>query len=147
MKKSVVLLSVLLLTGWTIAFAGKDPGVSPRVEAAFKKEFPAAQSVKWIQSQEYHKAVFVLLDYRVEAVFSDEGKLLETKRDLLYHQLPLAVIKELEYRFPGAEITEIKEVNTNGNTTYRLLAETKKRGYRVVATPDGNISITERLKK
>ena len=147
MKKILFMLSLMLAVGWTSAFANNDPKLNPRVEAAFKKEFPAAQHVEWIKGQENFKAVFVLADYRVEAWFSADGELLSTARDLLYNQLPLAVMKEVENRFPASKASEVKEITDSRGTLYQLLLETEKRNYRISATPNGEITVTERIRK
>ena len=147
MKKFLLLLSGLLLIGVITSTAQMDPVVDSRVKDSFKKEFPEAQSVKWLDMQDYNRADFVTNDYRLQAFFSKQGDLIETRRDLSYNQLPLVVMKELEKNFPGAEFSEMEEVSNNTGTKYILRVQTEKRKYKVVATPDGTISITERMKK
>lgn len=147
MKKFFLPLSFLLVAGWTTTFAQSESVVNSRAGESFRKEFPGAQFVKWTETQNYQVVDFVLMDYRLEAFFSKQGELLETHRDLNYNQLPLAVMKELEKSFPNANYSEIEEVNNNVGTKYILRVETLKRNYKVVATPDGVVSITERIKK
>ncbi len=129
MKKIFLFLSFAMIIGMTSAFASTDPNVSPKVQQSFKKEFPTAEYVRWGKDQDYLKASFVFADYRTEAWFSADGQLLGTIRDLLYNQLPLAVMKELEKRFPTADIIEIREITNSNGTTYKMVAETKKGKY------------------
>ncbi|MFI5133976.1 MAG: PepSY-like domain-containing protein [Chitinophagales bacterium] len=147
MKKIFLMLALIATVAATTVFANDDPKVNPRVQESFKKEFPGAQYVKWDKDQDYFKVIFVLADYRAEAWFSTDGELLGTTRDLLYDQLPLAVMKELEKKFPIANATEIKEVTNNYGTLYKLVLEDKKCSYRISATPNGEISVTEKIKK
>jgi hypothetical protein len=147
MKKIILMVFLLLSVGWTTAFANDDPKLDPRVEKAFKKEFPAAQYITWTEVQEYLKAVFVLVDNRVEAWFSVEGELLATARDILYNQLPLVVMKEVEKKFPASETTVVSEINNSNGTFYRLMLEASNKKYRINVTPNGEIAIVEKIKK
>ena len=147
MKKFLLLLSSLLVVGVITSTAQMDPVVDSKVKESFKKEFPEAQSVKWLDRQDYNRADFVMKDYRLQAFFSKQGDLIETCRDLSYNQLPLAVMKELEKNYPGAEFSQIEEVSDNSGTKYDLVAETSKKIFKVVATPDGTTSIIERTRK
>jgi len=147
MKKNFLLLSGLLVAGWITVIAQGDPIVDSRTQESFKKEFPDAQFVKWTAISDYQVVNFVLLDHRLEAFFSKQGELLETRRDLNYNQLPLAVMKELEKNFPDSDLSEIEEISNTDGTKYILVAETTKRKYKVAATPDGTLSIIERTKK
>jgi hypothetical protein len=147
MKKIFLMLSLIAAVAGTTAFANDDPKVNLRVQESFKKEFPGAQYVKWGKDHDYFKAIFVLADYRAEAWFNTDGELLATTRDLLYDQLPLAVMKELEKKFPSANATEIREVTNSNGTLYKLLLEDKKVKYSISATPNGEVSVTEKIKK
>src|SRR5690242_13434965 len=109
MKKNLLLLSILLVVGVITSTAQMDPIVDSKVKDSFKKEFPEAQSVKWLGSQDYNRADFVMKDYRLQTFFSKQGDLIETRRDLSYNQLPLAVMKELEKNFPNTELSQIEE--------------------------------------
>src|SRR5690242_4864004 len=118
MKKFLLLLSSLLVVGVITSTAQVDPVVDPRVKDSFKKEFPEAQSVKWLNAQDYNRADFIMKDYRLGAFFSKQGELLETHRDLNYNQLPLTVMKELEKNFPGTTFSQIEEISDGSGTKY-----------------------------
>ena len=147
MKKSFLLLLGLLVAGMITTFSQNDMILNPRVEETFKKEFPEAQFVRWTEGTDYSRVDFVLMDYRLGALFSNDGQLLETHRDLIYNQLPLTVMKGLEKDFPEADFSQIEEISNSDGTKYKLQVETKKRYYTVLATADGTISIVERSKK
>ena len=147
MKKFLLALSFLLVAGGITTFAQSDPFINPEVKQSFNKEFPGAQFVKWTGAQDYHRVDFVLMDYRLEAFFSKQGELIETRRGLNYNQLPLAVMKGLEKNFSDASFSEIEEITNSSGTKYSLRAETTKRKLGLVATPDGTLSIIERIKK
>ncbi|HVT84741.1 MAG TPA: hypothetical protein VHD35_06045 [Chitinophagaceae bacterium] len=146
MKKIFLFMSFAIVVGMTSAFAGKDPKVGPRVQQSFKKEFPAADFVKWDKDQDYFKATFVLNDYRTEAWFSEEGELLGTVRNLLYDQLPLAVMRGIEKKYSAEDIIEIREITNADGTTYKMTAINKKGKFGLSATPDGDVVRTGKIK-
>lgn len=146
MKKIFLFLSFAMVIGMTNAFAGNDPSVNPTVKQSFKKEFPSAEYVKWDKDQDYFKATFVLNDYRTEAWFSDEGELLGTIRSLLYNELPLAVMRGIETKFPSADISDIREINNINGTTYKMIAATKKKKFGLSATPNGEVVKTGKIR-
>jgi hypothetical protein len=146
MKKFFLFLSFALIIGMTSAFASNDPNVSARVQQSFKREFPSAEYVTWDKDQDYLKASFVLADYRAEAWFSGDGQLLGTIRDLLYNQLPLAVMKEVDKKFSASNITEIREITNSNGTTYKMVVETRKGKFNISATPDGEVTKTGKIK-
>ena len=147
MKKIFLLLSSLLVVGVITSTAQRDPSVDPKVKESFKKEFPEAQLLKWSGTPDYNRADFVMKDYRLEAFFSKQGELIETRRDLIYHQLPLTVMKELEKNFPETTFSQIEEISNSSGTKYSLIAEGSKRIFKIVATPDGTTSVVERTRK
>ena len=147
MKKIFLSLSFLVVIGLSTSFAQNASAINSFTEQAFKKEFPGAQFVKWRATSDYNIVDFVLRDHRIEAFFNKQGELLETRRDLNYNQLPLAVMKELEKSFLHANFSEIEEITNNINTKYLVRVETLKRKLKIIATPDGVVSIIERTKK
>ena len=146
MKKIFLFLSFAMIVGMTSAFASGDPSVGPRVQQSFKKEFPTADFVKWDTDQGYFIATFVLNDYRTEAWFSEDGELLGTVRNLLYDQLPLAVMRGVEKRFPSQNISEIREISNINGTTYKMVVATKKGMFGLSATPDGEVTKIGKIK-
>lgn len=147
MKRKLVTLTLAFVMIGATAFATNGPKVSEKILASFNKEFPGAQHVKWNESNDYLSAVFVLSDFRAEAWFDVNGELLGTSRDLLYNQLPLAVMRSIESRFPDASPIEVKEITNSNGTSYRLVLDTKKVKYTVKSNADGEIYITDKTKK
>lgn len=145
MKKFFLFLSFAMVIGMTQAFAANDPDVNSKVKQSFKKEFPSAAFVTWDKQQDYFKASFVLNDYRTEAWFSNEGELLGTIRNLLYNELPLAVMRGIETKFPSADILEIREITNSEGTTYKMTATIKKKKFGLSATPNGEVVKTGRI--
>lgn len=146
MKKFFLFLSFAMVIGTASAFAANDPNVNPVVKQSFKKEFPLAEYVSWDKDQDYFKASFVLNEYRAEAWFSEEGELLGTIRTLLYNELPLAVMRGIETKFPTADISDIREITNSNGTTYKMVASTSKKKFGLNASPNGEVVTTGRIR-
>ena len=129
------------------AFAGKSYPVNEEVKEAFKKEFPGAEVLSWDDAGDFVKAVFLLNGYRSEAYFDPEGELQVAVRNLFFNQLPLAVTKSVDKRFPDADILEVTEISRAEGTSYRIRLETTTKKYKLNLDANGQIISTERSKK
>ena len=147
MKKYFLSLAVLLTLGATTLFAGTSPGGNPKAVEVFKKQFVNAENVKWSFEGGYDKATFILGGNRAIAVFSSEGELMGSMRDLVYNQLPLVVITGLDNKYPTAVLIDIREVTTAEGTRYKFTLEQKSKKYAVSITPDGSVETVQRLKQ
>jgi hypothetical protein len=147
MKKLFLALSLLLAVSVSSVFANEGATVNEQVQAAFKKEFPAASLIEWNNPGEYYKATFMLWGHRTEAYFTEDGQLQGSIRSLFYNQLPLAIMTSVDKRFEGAEILDVNEINNSNGTTYSLLLEVGSRKYRVKANATGGITEVNKLKK
>ena len=146
MKKLFLSLSVMLTVAGTV-LANDKTKVNEQVEAAFKKEFPAANLIEWNKPGEFYKATFMLWDHRTEAYFTEDGQLQGSIRSLFYNQLPLAVMTAIDKRFEGAGILEVNEINNTEGTTYSLLLEVNNKKYGVKANASTGITEVRKLKK
>jgi hypothetical protein len=149
MKKIIVALSVVAITGLTPVLANGDPGDS-RTEEIFIRQFSGAENVKWADLENNFKKVsFTLGGTRAEAYFSSEGELLGTVRNLFFSQLPLVVIQSVNNRFAGSVIVEVKEIANAEGTSYRVVFEHKNKKYNLKLNSSGEIleQQKEKLKK
>ena len=147
MKRIFVSLSFMLAVGLTTVFANDEINVSDKVKEAFKKEFARAESVKWSDLGDYQLATFVFGSHRMEAYFNTDGELQGSVRDLLFDQLPLAVMRSFDNRFAGADISDIREITNTEGTSYRLTVESQHKKYHVKVDTGGNFSEIVKVKK
>ena len=141
-----VLTGALMIAGLSFAFvAGPEPGLVVLNE--FKKEFAAAENVTWDKQDEFDKATFTLAGRRVVAYFNSNGQLEGCIRDLFFDQLPLAVMTAVDKKYGTADIIDIREVSNSEGTSYRLTVESNQRRHRIKVTPDGNITVIEKVRK
>src|SRR4030095_4409003 len=146
MKRSIIVFSAILIVITATAFVGAKPGGNP-AEATFQKEFNGATNVKWTEGKDVISASFILSDSRIIAYFSNEGELLGTARNVLFSQLPLAVIKEINNRFGNAPISDIIEYTSGMDTYYGMYVDTPTKHLKVKISSDGDVTVEKRTKK
>jgi hypothetical protein len=145
MKKFIVAFAAAVTLISTTAFAGGKEKINPAL-STFEKEFKGAEDIKWNENRDVITAAFVLNNFRVEAYFSYSGELIGTARNILFNQLPLKVIKEVNNRYGSTPIYEITEYNVGGDTFYDMTVELPAKKLRVRATQAGDLSVIKKVK-
>jgi len=128
------------------AFVGAKPGGNP-AEATFQKEFSGATNVKWTEGKDVISVSFVLSDSRIIAYFTNEGDLLGTERNVLFNQLPLAVVREINNRYGNAPIADIIEYTSGVNTFYGMYVDTPTKHLKLKISSEGEVTVEKRTKK
>ena len=144
MKKFIVASAAVLTLISTSAFAGHNE-FNP-AQNTFQDQFKGATDVKWQEGKETIKAAFALNGYHVEAYFSYTGELIGTARNVLFNQLPLAVVKEINTRYGSAPVYDIIEYNSDSETFYQMTVELPGKKLQVNATAGGDISVLKKIK-
>jgi hypothetical protein len=145
MKKFFITIAAALTLISTTAFAATG-GDNP-AETTFQKEFQGASEVKWTKTKETISADFVLGNSRIVAYFNYNGELLGTARNVLFNQLPLNVIREINNRYGSMPVYDITEFSVGGETFYRMDVETPAKDLKLHVTSAGDISVLQRIKK
>jgi predicted small secreted protein len=118
MKKTILAIAVMLVTGATSAFANTKDGINQRVASAFHKDFNNAQSVSWQQETTFIKATFSLNNQILFAYYDQEGQLIAVVRNILSDHLPILLQAELKKNYSSFWITDLFELGTESQTTY-----------------------------
>jgi len=145
MKKFIIAFGAALTLISTTAFAGGKEKVNPAL-STFQNEFKGATDVKWQQGKNVITAGFNFNGLRTEAYFTYDGELLGTARNVLFNQLPLAVIKQIDTRFGTAPVYDIIEFSAGSETFYQIIVELPKKKLEVRATSGGDISVLRKIK-
>ena len=145
MKKFIIAFGAALTLISTTAFAGDKEKVNPAL-STFQNEFKGATDVKWQQGKNVITAGFNFNGLRTEAYFTYDGELLGTARNVLFNQLPLAVIKQIDTRFGTAPVYDIIEFSAGSETFYQMIVELPKKKLEVRATSGGDISVLRKIK-
>ncbi len=146
MKRSIIVFSAILSVITATAFVGARPGGNP-AEATFQKEFSGATNVKWNEGKEIISASFVLSDSRIVAYFTSQGELIGTERNVLFNQLPLNVVKEINNRYGNAPIFDIVEYTSGTETFYGMVADTPTKRLKLKISAEGDVTVQHREKK
>jgi hypothetical protein len=146
MKRSIIVFTAILSVITATAFVGARPGGNP-AEATFQKEFSGATHVKWNEGKDIISATFVLSDSRIIAYFTSEGELIGTERSVLFNQLPLNVVKEINNRYGNAPIFDIVEYTSGTETFYGMVADTPTKRLKLKISAEGDVTVQHREKK
>ncbi len=145
MKRSIIVFSAILSVITATAFVGSKGG-NP-AEATFQKEFSGATDVRWNEGKDVISATFVLSDSRIIAYFTTEGELLGTARNVLFNQLPLAVIKEINNRYGNAPIFDIVEYTSGTDPFYGMMVDTPTKRLKLKISAEGEVTVQQKEKK
>jgi len=146
MKKTILSLLALLVTGITAVMASERADVDPKILSAFQKEFSFAKNAKWELKGNLTQVNFLINDQAVMAWYNSDAELVTTARNILYNQLPISVIRTLEKEYAGADFFGITEVERNNETYYQIMADKKNKKYFLKASPSGNIIVLKKIK-
>ena len=134
MKKFFIAVAILVTVGCSVSYATGKEEINPKVTAAFQKEFAGVGDVNWSVSENIVRANFLYNNVRTEAYYNQDAELVGTARNVLFNQLPLAVIKEINQRFGSAPVYEIVEYTCNGETIYSMTAELASKKLKIKAS-------------
>ncbi|HEV8508131.1 MAG TPA: hypothetical protein VGQ53_22160, partial [Chitinophagaceae bacterium] len=68
-------------------------------------------------------------------------------RNVLFNQLPLAVVKEINNHYGNAPISDIIEYTSGLATYYGMYVDTPTKQLKIKITSEGDITVEKRTKK
>jgi hypothetical protein len=146
MKFSIIAL--LFLASFLTADAAEptNPG-NPKIEAAFKNNFPGAQINYWERLGEVSVAFYTEGQKNYRAYFDNEGSLIAIARITSLENLPLKVIAAVKQAYGETGDIRVMEVNQLENSTF-YLAELvfNNRLCTIKISTDGTIETVKRKK-
>jgi len=148
MKKLVVSIAMFVAV-FATAFAADGSKISYRVEAAFKKEFAGAKSVKWevVRKAELFQAHFIYNNERLNAFYDAEGNLIATGRFVAVANLPYLLRKNVYEKYKGFQIKDVIEYVQGDETSYLISVENEKAKLLVHGYINGSAYIFKKEKK
>jgi len=122
--KKLFISAALALAVVTSSFAGDLVKVDKKIQSAFQKEFASAFNPRWesVGDGVYH-VTFTQNSEVMDAYYNDDAELISIARYVNQDQLPLLVTKTLNQKFSGSEITQIRELVTENETSYLVTAK------------------------
>ncbi|MFT3884693.1 MAG: PepSY-like domain-containing protein [Flavobacteriales bacterium] len=116
------------------------PDVPAAVKAAFQKQFPNAQAVKWeLEDGKDLEANFSQDGIHWSAVFTPTGEWRGTEHTIKQEDLPAAVQNAIATNYAGHKVKEAEQADLPTGTAYEV--ELKKGGeeMEVVFSPSGTL--------
>jgi hypothetical protein len=98
--------------------------VHKRIQSAFQKEFATAFNPRWesVGNGIYHVS-FSQDSEVMDAYYNEDAQLISLSRYVSREQLPLLVNKTIGEKFGSAEITQVRELVTESETSYLVTAK------------------------
>lgn len=145
MKKFFV--TAALAIGLVSMSFASDVKIHKRVQSAFQKEFATAFNPRWesVGSGILH-VTFTQNSEVMDAYYNEEGQLISVARYVSREQLPMLVTKTINERLGSAELSQIRELVNENETSYLVTA--KKENGTVVARiyTTGGYQVVKRIK-
>lgn len=136
MKKIVLLLTVMISV---LAF-GNNIEIPDNVSSAFTKKFPGAENVNWEIEFNNFKVEFTRNNKTMTALFSDEGKWVETATYINEDDLPENTLEEINWYYKnGLIISSRKAKDYKSNDFYRVTVESGDAFYFLKVDEEGDI--------
>jgi len=114
--------------------ASKVPSV---VTNAFTQEYTNPTDVDWEKKRKNFEVDFEVDGVDHKALYTAEGRLLMTKRDLRETDLPAAINQKIAADYSGYTIDDVDQVMAEGKTYYQVELDGTLRDRKLVFTEDG----------
>lgn len=115
MKKTILFATFLFFSA--LAFAGEP---TPKVLAAFQKDFQQVSKVYWHKEGHNFIAYFIQDEITHSLAYNGKGNLLGGIRYYTEKYLPFAVRTKVQKQFRALSIYGVTEVNFEGETVYEI---------------------------
>jgi len=146
MKKFFVTIALAVAVVGS-SFASGGVKIDRKIQAAFQKEFSEAFNPRWesIGSGLFH-VTFTQNSEVMDAYYNEEGQLISLSRYVSREQLPILVNKTIDQKLGSADLSEIRELVSENETSYLVTA--KRENGTVVARvyTTGGFQIVKRIK-
>lgn len=122
----MIVSALVLLTEFAEAQKLKEAEVPIAVKEGFKLAYPGIKAKEWEKEGDKYEAEFDLKKTETSAVFSTDGKLLETESEIALALLPKTVSEYVSKNYPGHKITEASKITETGTGKVYYEAEITK---------------------
>jgi hypothetical protein len=135
-KKFAFIAALLLTVGIGSSFAAPAGNGNEIILASLRKDFKTAEVMGIEARKDYTKVTFKLNSIVLFAYYNANGDLLAIVRNILSTQLPIQLLMDLKQRYSDNWITDLFEMNVNGQTTYYATLENSD--TRITLRSDGS---------
>ncbi|HJZ58875.1 MAG TPA: PepSY-like domain-containing protein [Gemmataceae bacterium] len=146
---AAMLAGLLVMVSVSRAANSDEKEIPKKVMDALKAKFPKAEITKWTKEKEGNDVVYDIEfkqeGRKFEADIKEDGTILNWEKEIAAKDLPEAVKKAVDKKYPNAKLKEIMEVTeVKGKEEklegYEIVLETAdKKEVEVMVAPDGKI--------
>ncbi len=122
-KKTVLMMAFVLTASISYSFASGTDGIDGTIKTSFHKDFKNAQIISAEAHKTFTKVTFSMNKNVFFAFYAENGELLTVTRNILSSQLPINLMMSLKNDYKGMWITELFELNGDGQNCYYVSLE------------------------
>lgn len=111
--------------------------VPSAVSNAFTQEYANPTDVDWEKKKKNFEVDFEVDGIDHKALYSADGQLLMTKRDLREADLPPAIVQKITADYGNYDIDDVDELIVEGTTYYQVELDGTLRDRKLVFSEDG----------
>ncbi|MBK7385133.1 MAG: PepSY-like domain-containing protein [Flavobacteriales bacterium] len=144
MKNLIPTLLALAVTASACAQKPATIVVPEAVKAAFAEQFPKAEGTAWeMESKTEYEAGFKMGGMKYSAVFTAEGKWMETEHKIKTDALPETVKKAIATNYADHKVEGAEQVERADGTFYEVDLEKGETEIEVLFNADGKVMKTK----
>lgn len=139
MRKTILITALLL---WTAASFAQDvaPSEVPSVILnSLKEKFPKAEDVEWEIEGDLYNVEFDIGRTDHELWFDRTGKITKHEEDIRQSDLPAPIAETIKRDFGKYRVSDVKRVQSENTTVYRLELESTLEEWKVTFAADGKV--------
>lgn len=139
--KTCLMIATAFALGMSAHAQNNKPITVPEpVKTAFIKQFPKAEGTAWeMESKTEYEAEFKMGGMKYSAVYSAEGKWMETEHKIKTEALPAAVQKMIASTYADHKVKGAEMAETPDGTVYEVDMEKGEHEMEVVFNTDGKV--------
>ena len=145
--RKTLLVAACLLTFSAGAFAEHHFTISDKLLEVFRRTFPDASQVKWIEQPDSYLVTFKQNDILTKVNYDKEGNFVSSLRYYSEKNLPVSIICHLQKEYPGKSVFGVTEVATEYTTEYYIKLQDDKNWYTIHSDSQGNLEKIEKFRK
>lgn len=117
MKRTIIAMLLIIAFLPAIAHGLKENDMPKEVINTFKSEFPNAKHIEYSKEKDngkyIYQAEFIFNNKHLEALFDEQGKLIQTEEDIKKTEVPTEILIYLKSKYHNFKILEASKLTRN----------------------------------
>jgi hypothetical protein len=145
-RKHLLTLLCLLCVSAGV-FANDGFNINEKLLRSFKKTFPDAQQVKWLEQTDKYTVNFEESGILTKIDYDKDGNFISSLRYYKEKNLPINVLCKLQKKYADKTIFGVTEVTSDVTVEYFIKLEDANDWITVKSNGDGNMQVVEKYAK